>query len=167
MLEARKQAVTGLVPPQLGESLIREVWPSVAQYHGPARLGRQLTRSIAGAPLAWLLLAPFYFSKIMPFLAKRYTLTNRRLMIRRGLLPKSTHEVCLAAIDDVRVRKDGNSAFFRSGDLDVVSNGKTILTLAGVPEPESFRHNVMDARNAWAPGKKIGPFVPAKAAAPA
>jgi hypothetical protein len=163
MLDVRKQAVTGLVPPQTGEAVIREVWPSVAAHPGVAGLGRLLTRSIIGAPLAWLMMAPFYFLKILPFMARRYTLTNRRLMIRRGLKPQPVHEVALADIDEVRLHQDANSTFYRAGNLEIVSGGKVVLTLNGVPEPESFRHSIVNAYKAWVPGKATGPFVPAKA----
>ena len=60
MPDARKQAVTGLIPPQVGEAVIRIVWPSVAAIPPVARLGQTLMRSIIGAPLAWLLLARFW-----------------------------------------------------------------------------------------------------------
>jgi hypothetical protein len=166
MLATKSQPVTGLVPPQRAEAIIREVWPSVAAWPGAANLGRALIKSIVAAPLGWLILAPFYFLKILPFRATRYTLSNRRLMIRRGLQPQPVEEVALAAIDDVRQVLDGNSKFFRAGTLEVISQGKVVLTLPGVPEPESFRHNVVDACAAWVPGKPKGPFVPAKAAAP-
>jgi hypothetical protein len=165
MEDMRKQAVTGLVPPQQGEALIREVWPSVASHPGVAGLGRALTRTYVLAPLAWLLMAPFYFLKVLPFLARRYTLTNRRLMVRRGLKPHPTHEVPLADIDEVQVRRDANSDFYRAANLDVLSKGKVVLTLPGVPEPESFRLCVLNACNAWVPGRSAGPFVPAKAPA--
>jgi hypothetical protein len=165
MQAMRKQAVTGLVAPATGEALIREVWPSVAAYPGVAAVGRRLSRSIIGAPLAWLMMAPFYFLKILPFLAKRYTLTNRRLMIRRGLKPHPTHEVALADIDEVRLHQDANSSFYRAGNLEIVSGGKIVLMLYGVPEPESFRLNIVSAYQAWVPGKVAGPFVPAKAPA--
>ena len=163
MIDSRKQVVTGLVPPQLGEARIREVWPSVTTHPGVARLGQKLTRTILFAPLARLLMAPVYFLKIVPGMARRYTLTNQRLMIRRGIKATPTLAVPLADIDDVRLRTDGTSAFFRSGDLDIVSQGKVVLTLPGVPEPESFRQSIMQAVKAWVPGKATGPFVPAKA----
>jgi hypothetical protein len=37
------------------------------------------------------------------------------------------------------------------------------LKLAGVPEPEGFRHAVVNAVKAWVPGKATGPFIPASA----
>src|SRR2546430_14838021 len=83
MVEGRRQIVTGVVAPQFGEAVIRETWPSVAATPTVAKLGAALQKSIILAPLGWLLLAPFYFKKVLPFIGERYTLTNRRLMIRR------------------------------------------------------------------------------------
>lgn len=165
MQDVGQQAFTGLTPPQAGEALIREAWPSVAARPGVASVGRVLTRSIIGAPLAWLLMGLFYFLKVFPFLATRYTLTNRRLMIRRGLRPEPAREIALAEIDDVRLLTDANSEFFRAGTLEILSHGKPVLTLPGVPEPESFRRSILDACAAWVPGRTRGVFVPAKAAA--
>jgi hypothetical protein len=164
MLELRKQAVTGLVPPELGEALIREARPSVTAHPAPAGLGRALTRTIILAPLGWLLMAPVYFLKILPFVGRRYTLTNRRLMIRTAYKGRVVEEVALADIDDVKLVTDANSEFFRAASLEIVSHGKVVMTLRGVPEAESFRHTIINALKAWVPGKAAGPFVPAKAA---
>ena len=54
-LDVQKQVVTGLVPPQVGEAKIRVAWPSVQAYPAVATLGRALTFTYIGAPLAWLL----------------------------------------------------------------------------------------------------------------
>jgi hypothetical protein len=160
----RHQAVTGVVPPQQGEALIRQTWPSVAAYPFPATVGRKLLVSRLGAPLAWVMLAPLYFKKILPFLATRYTVTNRRVMIQRGLKPKPVREVVLADIDDVRVDPDENSAFYLAANLEILSKGQVVLTLPGVPEPEAFRHLILNACKAWAPAKDLPgfKFVPAK-----
>ncbi|SRR5579883_1358041 len=164
MQEMRQQAVTGIVAPQVGEALIREVFPSVAAHPGVARLGRTLTRTIIGAPVAWLIMLTVYFGKALPFLGRRYTLTNRRLMIRKGVSRRPSWEVSLAEIDDVRVQLDDNSEFFRAGNLEILSQGKVLATLPGVPEPESFRQSIINAFKAWVPGKATGPFISAKAA---
>lgn len=160
---AARQAVAGLMPPELGEAMIREVWPSVAASGGLATLAQKLMKSIVLAPLGWLLLAPLFGKKLMPFVCKRYTLTNRRLMIRRGLKPAPVHEVALADIDDVRLVSDSYDPFYRAGTLEVVAKGQVVLTLPGVPEPEGFRHAVVNAYKAWVPGKAKGPFLPASA----
>src|SRR5580704_10305842 len=103
MGDVRQQAVTGVFSPHEREAKIRESWPSVARVPAVANLGRLLTRTIILAPLAWLLMSGVYFAKLLPFLMRRYTLTNRRLMIRRGWNGKAAHEVPLDKIDDVRL----------------------------------------------------------------
>ncbi len=163
MTEVRlQQAIAGLTPPELGEAHVREARPSVAISPAVASLGRLLTRTIVLAPLAWLLMFWFYFRKVLPFAATRYTLTNRRIMIRKGLQGKPKKEVLLADIDDVRVLTDGNSTFFRAGTIEIIHNGQVVLSLAGVPEPDSFRHAILNTRNAWVPGKATSqPFIAA------
>ena len=80
-----RQAVTGLTPPQRGEAIVREVRPSVAAHPALSGMAQRLLETVILAPLGWLLLAPLFPLKFLPFICKRYTLTNRRLMIRRGL----------------------------------------------------------------------------------
>ena len=151
MLDMGQQVATGVVPPQLGEAVIREVWPSVTIIPTVASLGRKLIRSIFLAPLGWLLLLPVYFLKVLPFIARRYTLTNRRLMVRRGIKAVPSAEVALGYIDDVRLVDSTIDTFFRSATLEIISNGKVALTLPAVSDPEGFRRAILDARIAWAP----------------
>jgi hypothetical protein len=149
MLDGRKMAVTGVVPPQRAEARIRETWPGVNDVPAVAGLAHALMRTIVLAPLAWLMLAPLYFKKILPFIAKRYTLTNRRVMIRRGLKPVPSHEVALADIDDVRIEEGSLNPFYRSATLEVISKGQVALRLPAVKDPESFRRAILNARAAW------------------
>ncbi|MBX9677731.1 MAG: PH domain-containing protein [Gemmataceae bacterium] len=158
------QSVAGITPPELSEARVREAYPSVARSGGIASLGRAFTATIILAPLAWIIMSFAYFVKLMPFAMRRYTLTNRRVMIRAGWKGTPAGEVALADIDEVKMVVDGNSDFFRAGNLEIISQGKTVLTLTGIPEPEGFRHAILNTRNAWAPGKsKTLPFIPASA----
>ena len=162
-----RQAVTGLTPPSRAEALVREVRPSVTAHPAVSGLARTLMQSFFLAPLGWLLLAPLFPLKFFPFVTRRYTLTNRRLMVRRGLArPRPIQEMPLADIDDVRVDHAGDSAFYRSGTLEIISQGKTVMRLTGVPQPESFRHAILNAARAWVPGRKAGVFIPASAKTP-
>jgi hypothetical protein len=145
----RPYAVTGLVPPQLAEAVIRETWPAVTDVPGVARLAERLMRTLILAPLAWLLLAPCYFKKVLPFLAKRYTLTNRRLMIRRGLTLQPSHEVALSEIDDVRVVPGSASVFYWAATLEILARGQVAMRLPGVPNAETFRRAILNAKQAW------------------
>jgi hypothetical protein len=158
-----RQAVAGLTPPQLAEAMIREVWPSImAESAGMAGLSAKLIRSIFLAPLGWMLNGLLFGKKLAPAVCRRYTLTNRRLMIRRGWKPAPVQEVALKDIDEVRLVADSYEAFYRAGDLQVMSGGKEVMRLVAVPEPESFRHAVINAVKAWGgPEKLNGPFIPA------
>lgn len=158
------QPITGLTPPAQAETRVREVWPSVAAWPGIAALGRQLTMTIVLAPLAWAIMGVFYFGKLLPFFMCRYSITNRRIMIRRGWAGTVEKEVPLGSIDDARVVYDGNTEFFRAGTLEILSQGKVVMTLPGVPAPDSFCQILLNTRNAWAADKvKTLPFIPAAA----
>jgi hypothetical protein len=159
---APRQAVAGVMAPQLGEAMIREVWPSVVAYAG-GRAAAGLMKSGIGIPLGLPLLGYLLVRKFLPFVCRRYTLTNRRLMVRRGLKPAPVHEIPLPEIDDVRVVPDSLNAFYRAGDLEVFSKGQAPLRLPGVPEPESFRHSILNAVKAWVPEKAKGPWLAANA----
>jgi hypothetical protein len=157
-----RQAVAGLMPPQLGEARIREAFPAVQG--GLAALGQKLVRTVFLAPLGWALLAPLFALKFAPLVCRRYTLTNRRLMVQRGLKPTPVQEVKLAEIDDVRFDPASHDPFYHTGTLEVISGGKVVLTLPAVPEPEGFRHAILNAVLAWAPEKAKGvPFQAASA----
>ena len=100
--------------------------------------------------LCWLL---FFLRKLTPFLCKRYTLTNQNLKIQRGLKPRPVQSIALADIDEVRFDHKSYNAFYLSGTLEIVSRGEVKMRLTGVPEPESFRHAIINACAAWVPGK--------------
>jgi hypothetical protein len=158
MADSRDQAVTGLAAPYVNEAMIRDIWPSIAANAAAAKFARSCYRSMFLAPVAWMALAPLYFKKTLAalpglsFLAVRYRLTNRRLMICKGMQPVPTQEVPLDQIKDVVVHTDADSEFFFAGTLEVKDGtGKTVMTLPGVREPESVRHHILQAAEAWGP----------------
>lgn len=160
MTIAMKQAIAGLTPPEMEEARIREIYPSVARAPAIANLGKLLNNTIVLAPLGWLMMSAAYFSKVLPLIGVRYTLTNRRVMIRHGWKGTPGQEVALSEIDDVQLDPASVDHFFRSADLIIHRAGGTPMTLKAVPDAESFRHAILDTRNAWAPGRvKSLPFI--------
>ena len=151
-------------PTAIQETRIREVWPSVARAPAIAGLGKMLTKTIILAPLGWLAMSLVYFSKVMPFVAIRYKLTDKRITTVRGWSAKVTEAVPLGDIDDVQLDPASVDNFFRSADLKIISGGNVAMTLIAVPDAAAFRHAILDARNAWAPGRvKSLPFISAAA----
>jgi hypothetical protein len=150
MIDVTQHAITGLVTPDMGEVRIRDTWPSVAAAPAIASVGRALTRTIILAPLAWMIMAAVYFAKVLPFTARRYFLTNKRVLIRRGWSGKIAAEAALDRITDVKVVTDDNTEFFRAAALHIMGDGaQPLLVLPAVPEPENFRRAILDARDAW------------------
>jgi len=161
MVELVNQPNKSLTPPPNAEVHIRSRWPSVASAPAVAGLGRMLNNTILLAPLGWLLMSAVFFGKLVPFLAKRYTITNRRVMISKGIKRHPGLGVELKDIDDVKVVYDANSDFFRAGTVQVISNGKVALSLPGCPEPENFKQTILSACAAFAHDRMRGPFIPA------
>jgi Bacterial PH domain len=160
-----RQAVTGVVPPQVAEAVIREVCPSVigSALGAPVgRLAQLLSDTIVLRPLAWLLLLPLFVGNLVPFLAKRYRLTNRRLIVLRFGTRTAAQEIPLADIETVRMEPGSFNTYFRAATLEVVSKGQVALRLLGVRDPESFRLAVLNACNAWAPTRPKGVMPPDK-----
>jgi uncharacterized membrane protein YdbT with pleckstrin-like domain len=182
MADMRTQAIMGIIPPDVAEARLRYRWPSVARYGAPAKLGNSIIQAARGLVLgvikmpfilaailvlpatilaflialsAYLLLAPFFFAKVMPITMTRYMITNRRVMIQKGWSLKPDGEVPLEKIEAVRVVPGSEQAFFNSADLELVSDGRVALTLRGVPEAEHFKINIENAYLAW--GRKNPP----------
>lgn len=182
MADMRTQAVMGVVAPEVAEARLAMRWPSVASVPGVARLGGSLQQAANTlfrrtlelptllaiilvlpvtllafflAAAAWVLLMPFYFKKVLPVLMTRYSLTNRRLMIQKGWSMTPTVEVKLDEIETIRVKEGSEQPFYRAADLEILSGGKVVLTLPGVPEYQSFKIIIENAYLAW--GRKAQP----------
>ena len=147
---------------QAAETRIREIYPSVARAPAIAGIGKLLNNTIVLAPLGWLIMSLVYFGKVLPIVGVRYRLTDKRIAIVRGWKGIASHAVALGDIDDVKLDPASIDQFFRSANLQIFSHGKLEMTLIAVPDAESFRHAILDSRNAWAPGKvKSLPFIAA------
>lgn len=152
------QAVSGVVAPQTNEAMIREVWATVDANPSITTLARKLIKTVVLAPLAWFILLPFWAKRLLgflpglSFLTTKYTLTNRRLMVRKGMKAKSVQEIPLDHIGGVKVITDANSDFYATGHLQVLrKDGSAAFMMEGVPEPESFRQSILQAVTAWGP----------------
>ena len=159
-------AVVGVVPPSVREAKIRTIWPSVtASSKAIASIGKMLIGTKFLAPAGWLLMAPLYFKKILPIVGRKYTLTNRRVVVQKGWKSTDGDQIELKDIDEIRLDVDSYDDFFRSGTLEFYSGGSLKLKLEGVPEPQTFRQAILSAMMASVPEKaKALPMLPASGA---
>src|SRR3712207_4622697 len=97
-------------------SIVREPWQEIAVLAAGAAL----------AVLLWLL-------PLLSWLAHRYTITTRRLVIRSGLLVRQRQEILHSRSYDVVVRQNAVQSLFRSGDVHVNTGLERPVVLHDVP----------------------------------
>ncbi|NLS94102.1 MAG: PH domain-containing protein [Planctomycetaceae bacterium] len=139
------------------EIVAMTVWPSIAAYP----LGRQVGRlcSLAGVgkfftigKLMALLTIPvsllLFFWRLAPGVARRYVLTDRRVVVQKGLGAVETESIGLADFDTIALEIQAGQQFLRAGDLVFQASGKPVLRLPGVQHPEGFRQACLRAQQA-------------------
>jgi hypothetical protein len=162
--------VSGVVPPSVAEATVMTVWPSVASTSfgqalgrlyrlkggvGPLSLGR--VALLATIPVGLML----YLSMRLPWAIRRYRLTNRRVMIERGINPKVEQYVDLDRFDAIDVVVGPGQEWYAAGDLVFRRGQIETLRLPGVSRPESFRQTCLKTRQAYvsvaaAQGEPVG-----------
>jgi len=140
------------------ETTLTTRWPTITAL--PA--GR-LVGQLAGIPIGWgqvftvgtlmaVVTIPIsltvYAWQLMPFVARRYRLTNRRVVIQKGLSAVDEAAVGLDEFDTIDVEVLLGQAAFHSGDLVFRREGKEVFRLRGVSRPEPLREACLKARTA-------------------
>jgi hypothetical protein len=152
------QSIAGVSPPGVVETTIMTVWPSVASTglgqalgrlyrlrggFGPFTVGR--LSLLATIPIGMML----YLSMRLPWAIRRYRLTNRRVVIERGITPKAEQYVDLDRFDAIDLVVAPGQEWYAAGDLVFRRGQIETLRLAGVSRPESFRQTCLKARQSY------------------
>jgi hypothetical protein len=158
------QPIAGVTPSQTRETTIMTVWPSVAMY-GPGRaLGRLYAIrwpdiyifrlgnliALASIPLA----LPLFFLRVLPFVGTRYTVTNRRIVVLRGIVGKEEKSVDLDRFDNVEIHAQAGQEWFDAADLVFKLGNVETFRLDGVSRPAAFRQVCLKANQAYVGVKK-------------
>lgn len=160
-----KQAITGVTPSQLGEATIMTVWPSISALGIGRWIGRMC---MAGGKSPWaigklfaVLLIPVainvFFHMLTPWGARRYRLTNRRVIVEKGLKPVLDRAVEFDRFDAIDVEVRPGQQWFPAGDLVFKKGAVETFRLDGVPRPETFRQTCLKARQSFEGVKKAVP----------
>jgi hypothetical protein len=153
-----RQPIAGVAPPELEEVTSMIVWPSI----GASRLGR-IAGQLVGAPytvgrffvLGRFLAVPAipvallaFAWKLMPFFARRYRLTNQRVVIEKGLSHVEDRSIRLDEFDEIEIEVLPGQKWLRAGELKFQQDGREVFRLSGVGSPKSFRKTCLKARTA-------------------
>lgn len=153
-----KQAIAGVVPRESAEVPVMTIWPSISAYESGRFLGRmynwqagiyifRLGNLIALASIPHAL--ALYFYRILPFVGTRYTLTNRRIVVQRGLTAVDDRFVNLDRFDRIEVKVRPGQEWFNAGDLVFFQGSTGTFRLEGVSRPEVFRQVCLKSREAY------------------
>jgi hypothetical protein len=162
---ATPSAIAGVSPAEVKESTVMTVWPSNAKFG----LGRML-----GSAYAWrwpdvyifrlgnliaLLSIPIalvlFFARIAPFVGTRYRLTNRRIVVERGLSGKEDKAVDLDRFDRIEIAVQPGQAWYDAGDLVFKLGNVETFRLEGVSRPAAFRETCLKAHLSYKMVKEI------------
>jgi len=163
-----RHPIAGVTPPELAEATSTVVWPSIGAY----RLGRLVGRWCAAGTgygfftlgkLMALLTIPLslavYVWKILPYVCRRYRLTNRRIAIQKGYSARDVASVGMDEFDAIEVRRLPGQEWLRCGEVLFLREGRVgpgapdrageeVFRLSGVPRPEVFCQVCLKARGA-------------------
>jgi hypothetical protein len=154
------QPIAGVVPAEVRETTVMTVWPSVAKFG----LGRALGSLFAirwpdiyffrignliallSIPIALVL----FFMRIAPGVGTRYRLTNRRVIVERGLTGVEDKSVDLDRFDTINIEVQPGQAWYHAGDLVFKLGNVETFHLEGVSRPAAFRETCLKSQLAHA-----------------
>jgi hypothetical protein len=152
-----KPPIPGAATPPTAERRLMTVWPSIGAWPAGRLVGR-LVGSQAGFGFFTLgklwavamipLSLGLYAWRLMPFLARRYTLSSGRVRIERGLRPAVAEAIALDAFDAIEIAVLPGQEWLRAGDLIFRHQGREVFRLPGVCHPEGFRQTCWNTRTA-------------------
>lgn len=158
-----KQAIAGVAPPSIQEVSVMTVWPSVAASPIARALG-QLYANKTGISvvtlgnLCCLAFIPvslvLYFARVAPFIGTRYKITNRRVVVLRGIAGREEKSIDFDRFDSIKIVVRPGQEWYDAGDLVFYQGNTETFRLDGVSRPAAFRATCMKSRNSHAGVKK-------------
>ncbi len=94
--------------------------------------------------LAAVLVLVFAVVPVIAWLAHRYVVTTRRIILRRGLLVNTRRDFLLSRGIDVTLERRGLQHLFRSADIRVTGASGIGVLLTDVPAPDLVLQAILD-----------------------
>ncbi len=153
-----KQSIAGVAPAETREVTIMTVFPTLGATAAGRLIGR-LCRvgnargffslgklfAVALIPVA----IGLFVVSLLPGIITRYRLTNRRVVVQKGVSAKDERWVDFDRFDAIDVDVLPGQEWFPCGDLIFRRGPIETFRLAGVSRPETFRRTCLAARRGY------------------
>lgn len=108
--------------------------------------------------LGVLIIGVIIFAKLMVYMkTTEIAVTDRRLVIKRGWLKRSTEELALASVEEVNLEQGLWSRLIGIGRLTVGGTGGANLKTPMIANPVAFRADLSEARSRLISSKPVAP----------
>ena len=146
-------AIAGVAPVSGTETTVMTVWPSVsAQRLLGFPVGKLIGR-LVNIQIGWYVftvgnlmaaaLAPIgallYLKRVGPLVGTRYRVTNKRIIVERGLTNQEEKAIELDRFDAIDIEIDPGDEWYKTGDLVFRQGDVERFRLEGVSRPEAFK----------------------------
>ena len=152
------EPIAGVVPAEKREVTVMTVWPSVAKFGLGRALGSLYALrwpdiyifrignliALLSIPIALVL----FFMRIAPGIGTRYRLTNRRIIVERGLTSVEDKAADLDRFDTIDIVIQPGQAWYHAGDLVFKLGNVETFRLEGVSRPSTFRETCLKSQMA-------------------
>ena len=138
------------------EATCTVIWPTIGA-HSIGRLAgrwidirpnwdrlRVISRSMAGLTIP-ITLCVFCWN-LLPYVCRRYRITNRRVIIEKGYSAAFGKSIAMEEFDNIEVQTLPGQAWLRSGDLVFLKSGQEVFRLSGVGYPATRREAILRIR---------------------
>ncbi len=148
------QPIAGVSPSTTHETTIMTIWPGITRFWLGRMLGQAYDIGRGGyiftvGNLIALLTAPggakLYLLRLAPGFALRYRLTNRRVVVEKGMSYKEDRSVDLDRFDSIDIVVRPGQRWFDHGDLVFKLGNTETFRLEAVPRPDSFKSIIWKA----------------------
>ena len=153
-----KQSIAGVAPAETREVTVMTVFPTLGATPAGRMIGRLCRVGSShgffslGKLFALLLIPvaiPLFVYTLLPFVICRYRLTNRRVVVQKGLRAVDVRWVDFDRFDAIDVEVLPGQEWFPAGDLIFRRGAVETFRLPGVSRPETFRRTCLSTRRGY------------------
>lgn len=94
--------------------------------------------------ISWRSVSSLFILSLIDYFTSEFVITNRRVVIKVGLISRNTLEMNLSKIESVNVSQTIIGRFLGYGSITIIGTGGTRETFYGISKPMIFRQQFQE-----------------------